>query len=124
MSYKTQRPRPAPHNGRQGAAYQTACAEVRKRAKQGEPCHFWQQPGYEDCPGGWNWNLPPNHRWAYTTHHLHRLMDGGHPIPDPALMAPAHRACNARDGLIAQNNRRAGLSTAGVHPTDRTSRHW
>lgn len=127
MSYRTQRPHPAPHRGRAGTAYQDACAVVRKRAEAGEPCYFWRQPHYEDCPGGFDWTLHalfPNHRWAFTAHHLHRLMDGGPPVPDPALMAPAHRACNARDGLRAQNARRAGLSTITIHPTERTSRPW
>jgi hypothetical protein len=125
VSYARQAPHPAPHNGRTGTAYLEATQVVRQRAQAGEPCYFWHQPGYEDCPGGWNWNLHHNHPYAYTTHHLHRLMDGGHPTPDPALMAPAHRACNARDGLRAQNARRAGVHlTPGQLQPERTSQAW
>ena len=111
MSYAQQPPQHAPNNGRETTAYRTAARTVRARAEAGEPCWFWQRD--PNCPGpGWNWQLPPGHRWAYTTHHLHRLMDGGEPAPDPNHMAPAHRGCNSRDGLQAQNARRAGLPTA------------
>jgi hypothetical protein len=125
MSYAKQPPHPAPHRGRTGTTYRQATQAIRQRAKQGEPCYFYNQPGYEDCPGGWNWQLHHNNPWAYTTHHLHRLMDGGHPTPDPRLMAPAHRACNARDGLRAQNARRTGITVITTGPwTERTSRAW
>src|SRR5438128_766538 len=58
-----------------GAAFDKAVAEVRARAKAGEPCWF--------CGGGFNWALHHNHRGGFTVHHLHRVMDGGDPVPDP-----------------------------------------
>jgi hypothetical protein len=126
VSYSGQRPRPSPRSGRQGAEYRAATAEVRERAKGGEPCWFWGRD--PDCPGpGWDWRLGHNHRDAFTAHHLNRLMDGGEAVPDSRLMAPAHRGCNARDGLRAQNARRAGVPAravvAGVTP-ERTSQVW
>lgn len=126
MPYADRPAQSAPHRGRYTATAKAAAAQVRARAQAGEPCWFYRQTHYEDCPGGWNWQLPANHRWAYTTHHLHRLMDGGTPDPDPAQMAPAHRGCNARDGLRAQNARRAGmhLPTVTHSEGDRTSRAW
>ena len=108
-------------SGRTGAAYRAAWAAVRDRAIQGEPCYFGRI--YPSCPMGWDWTLPYNHAWAFTAHHLHRIMDGGAPVPDPSLMVPAHRSCNARDGLQAQNNRRAYIRLYGhvpmadAHPT-------
>jgi hypothetical protein len=124
MSYRTgNRPPPAPHNdGRYSTAARAAAAVVRARAEAGEPCWFWRDPR---CPGlHWDWTLPYWHKWAYTTHHLDRLMDGGQPDPDPARMAPAHRGCNARDGLHAQNARRYGAPTTTATATERTSRTW
>lgn len=117
-------------SGRQwhkGAAYNRATAEVRKRAKAGEICCFWGvRP---ECPGPWwDWSLPHNDPAAFTAHHLNRLMDGGVAVPDSRFMAPAHRGCNAWDGLRAQNARRAGRhlpasAAAGVVP-ERTSQRW
>jgi hypothetical protein len=80
-----------------------------------------------ECPGGWDWTLPTNDAWAFTVHHLHRLMDGGEPEPEPDRMAPAHRGCNAWDGLRAQNARRRGEVTARAvsdPAPERTSRAW
>jgi hypothetical protein len=110
-------------SGRTGAAYRAAWLAVRGRAQQGEPCYF--RHTYPQCPGGWAWDLPYNHAWAFTAHHLHRIMDGGSPVPDPAMMVPAHRSCNARDGLQAQNHRRAYIRLYGhapmvAHTTDPT----
>lgn len=84
--------------GRTGSDYAAAVAVVRARAKEGEGCYM--------CGGGFNWDLPYNHRAAFTAHHLDRLMDGGSPVCSPDRMAPAHRGCNGRDGLIAMNQRR------------------
>ena len=107
--------RNAPKNGRGGAAYRAALAVVRERVRAGALCWFWRKPGHEACPGRIDLRLPANHRWALTGHHLHRLMDGGSALPArPSELAPAHRACNARDGLIAQNARRAALRARGV----------
>lgn len=101
-------------SGRTGAGYRAAWLAVRGRAQQGELCYF--RHTYTQCPGAWNWDLPYNHAWAFTAHHLHRIMDGGAPVPDPALMVPAHRSCNARDGLRAQNHRRAYIRLYGQSP--------
>jgi hypothetical protein len=97
----------APKRGRGGAAYERACLEVRARVQRGERCYFWRRRGHDVCPGRINLQLPSNHRWAFTAHHLRRLMDGGEAVVRSEDMAPAHRACNARDGLMAQNARRA-----------------
>lgn len=99
----------APKNGRGSAAYRAACAEVRERVRLGERCCFWRKRGHEACPGRIDLRLPSNARWAFTAHHKHRLMDGGAALVRSVDMAPAHRACNARDGLMAQNNRRKGM---------------
>jgi hypothetical protein len=123
MPYATQRPRPGPYRPR-GPAYRTAVAQVRARAQAGEVCWFWQRDPQCTRPG-FDWTLHPNHVWAFTAHHLERVMDGGHPEPDPRLMAPAHRGCNARDGLRAQNARRAGRRLGRwTHQPERTSRVW
>lgn len=139
MSYQSDRERhgarPAPHGGRTGSAYRTAVAAVRRRAQEGEPCHFYGRPGYEDCPGGFDWGLHYQHPMAFTAHHRARLMDGGAPVVDPSQMDPAHRGCNSRDGLRAQNHRRAlqkgGLYEAPTHSVITTdsyletnSREW
>lgn len=138
MSYQSDRERygarPAPHGGRTGAAYRAAVEAVRKRAMHGEGCYFYGQPGYGDCPGGFNWGLHYQDPMAFTAHHRARLMDGGAAVPDPADMFPAHRGCNSRDGLRAQNHRRAsqqGPSIRGVHTVTITvgdqeynSREW
>jgi hypothetical protein len=111
VSYQADRERhgarPAPHGGRTGAAYRAAVREVRARAQAGEPCYF--------CGGGFDWGLHYQHAGAFTAHHQVRIMDGGIPVPSPELMSPAHRGCNSRDGLQAQNQRRA-LQNGG--PTD------
>jgi hypothetical protein len=96
-----------PNHGRTGKAYRAAVAAVRAKVERGAPCHFWRKTGHEACPGRINLTLHHNHRLAFTAHHLRRLMDGGAPVVNPDQMAPAHRSCNARDGLMAQNQRRA-----------------
>lgn len=119
MPYKDQPAyvtRSAPKRGRVGAEYRAACAVVRARVAAGGRdglCWFWRRPGFEQCPGRINLALPPNHRWAFTAHHKHRLMDGGAPVVRAEDMAPAHRSCNSIDGLRAQNERRA---RRGVKP--------
>lgn len=109
-------------------------AAVRARAATGEPCYFHQHPA---CPGPINLAITRG-RWAFTVHHLNRIMDGGPLVPHPALAAPAHRACNARDGLSAQNRRRSGSPAVvtrgdggamaqrdmGVPPVGTTSEEW
>lgn len=123
MSYARQPPRPGPRRGSRSQEIRAA-QPVRARAMAGEPCYFWGRYGYDDCPGGWNWALPWNHRWAFTVHHLHRVMDGGQVIAHPDHMAPAHRACNARDGLRAQNARRAGIHLVSGEIPERNSQPW
>jgi hypothetical protein len=118
MPYARQPAHPGPRRPTNRAAETT----VRQRAQAGEPCWFWLQPGYEDCPGGWDWQLHHNHPLGYTTHHLHRLMDGGDATPQAEDMAPAHRRCNARDGLKAQNARRSGRHLTSH--AERTRRPW
>jgi hypothetical protein len=111
----------APHNGRSGAAYRAEVAQVRERVRRGgraARCWFWRRPGHEACPGAIDLRLPPNHRFAFTAHHLQRLMDGGAAVVSAQFMAPAHRGCNARDGLMAQNARRAaGVRRVGARAT-------
>lgn len=115
--------------GYETAAFRRVSAKVRERAERGEPCYFWGQSGYEDCPGSFDWDLPTRDRWGYTTHHLDRLMQGGELCPDPRLMAPAHRRCNSRDGLRARNAIRAGRVPVNQQldddaELDRNSRSW
>jgi hypothetical protein len=105
----------APHRGREGKAYRDALEVVRERVRRGAPCWFWRRPGHEACPGRINLQVKPNTRWSFTAHHLQRLMDGGAAV-DIARMVPAHRACNARDGLMAQNARRALQRARAGHP--------
>jgi hypothetical protein len=126
MSYAQQPAMHAPNRGRDSQAYRRASDVVRQRAKDGEICWFYgKRP---ECPGKvWWWGIHPNDKRAFSTHHLIRLMDGGDVLPDPALMVPAHRGCNAWDGLKAQNDRRKGqppprMVTQGH--TERTSRTW
>lgn len=96
-----------------------AIAAVRARATAGEPCYFHGRPGHPTCPGLINMALPgARHRWAFTVHHIQRIMHGGLAVPHPALLAPAHRGCNSRDGLYAQNQRRQARSQ-GVVVTQR-----
>jgi hypothetical protein len=126
MSYATAPVvRSAPKRGRAGSAYHAAVQAVRQRAMAGEPCHFHNLN--PDCPGYWDWTLHHNHRAAFTAHHLVRLMDGGVPVPDPRLMAPAHRSCNAWDGLRHQNHVRRIQRHAIIgarRRQERTSRQW
>jgi hypothetical protein len=134
--------------GDNGRAYREAVALVRERALEGERCWFWRRPGHEECPGRIRFDVHYQTRWAFTAHHLQRLMDGGAAVVQGRAMAPAHRACNARDGLRAQNARRARGGASGMRegadgsghsgmggrmsPTvkhesggqDRTSRRW
>jgi hypothetical protein len=115
-----------PKSGRQGARYRAATAQVRSRAQQGEACWFWGRDPHCPCPG-FPWDAHHNHPLAFTAHHLDRLMDGGDPVPDPRLMVPAHRSCNARDGLRAQNERRMARATVAAtyrQLYEATSRQW
>jgi hypothetical protein len=124
MPYADQPVRSGPARKR-GPGYDMAVAEVRRRAQQGEGCFF--RGVCPMCPGVWDWGLPSNHGDAFTAHHLHRVMEGGSVVVDPALMAPAHRRCNAWDGLTAQNARRAGrkLEPRTYTPAEEhTSRVW
>ena len=107
----------APHRGREGKAYRDACAIVRERVRLGARCWFWRRPGHELCPGRIDLRLPGNHRFAFTAHHKHRVMDGGAAVVHADDLAPAHRACNARDGLIRQNQVRAAQRARGAVPT-------
>ncbi len=108
--------------GRDTRAYRRLVEEVRDRVRHGEPCYLCGDP--IDLTLYWRSG------GAFTSHHLARLMDGGAAVPDPALMVPAHRACNARDGLRAQNARRAARKAGldyqpPVHQhTERHSRPW
>lgn len=135
--------------GDNARAYRRAVELVRERAREGERCWFWHKLGHEGCPGLIRFDVHYQHRWAFTAHHLRRLMDGGAAVVTGEGMVPAHRGCNARDGLRAQNARRArgaqglpvGTTSEGsgvghghspVLPTvssdhggkDRTSRRW
>lgn len=116
MPYASDPVRSAPHNGRDAAGYRAARAEVRERVRLGARCWFWRRPGHDACPGVINLRLRPNARWAFTAHHIHRLMDGGAAVVDARHLVPAHRACNARDGLMAQNARRAARAARVQRP--------
>lgn len=134
MPYRDQPGRPAPHRGRDGKAYRALCTRLREQVARGRVCWFYGRPGHDQCPRTIDLGLPSQHRYAFTAHHLQRLMDGGPAVPRLADMAPAHRACNARDGLHAQNARRrtavsflGGQPLAGRRPDlpqDATSQEW
>jgi hypothetical protein len=138
VSYAQQRlkrgAQPGPPRKR-GAAYTRAVAQLRGQVQQGRGCWFAGRPGYQDCPGAIDLGLHHNHRHAFTAHHLDRLMDGGRAVPQGGRLVPAHRCCNARDGLRAQNERRAqhtSMSTTtrtaqarqASTQDERTSRAW
>lgn len=126
MSYARQAARPGPR-GYESAAYRAACAVVKRQARErGEMCWFYLRPGHVLCPGVFDWALHWQDQWAVTVHHEHRIMDGGQMVPDLRRMHPAHRSCNSRDGLYAQNARRAGQQTVSMIGVDveRTSRAW
>lgn len=123
------RPQPDRHDPRNTKAGRALIAAVRERVRRtGEPCHFWRKPGYEQCPGRINLDLPSNHRWAFTTHHTWRIMDGGPALPHPDTVPAAHRACNSADGLRAQNARRRATQpvteTRRHGRSERTSESW
>jgi hypothetical protein len=89
-------------------AYREAVRALRAEGRYlGLRCHFHRRTGYEACPGVVDYD--DNHgRWGFTAHHLDKLMHGrGDPV-DPRRLVVAHRGCNSRDGLIAQNLRRQG----------------
>ncbi len=120
MSYKSRRAihgaTPAPSNGRGGPAYAAAVAQVKARARDGEPCCF--------CGEGFDWGLHHNQAGAFTAHHGDRLMEGGAVVPHPSRMFPAHRGCNSGDGLRAQNRRRAQAKAITECNTEPHSREW
>lgn len=124
--WRPQTDRDDPRHTTAGAALIEA---VRQRVRHtGELCHFYGQPGYERCPGHIDLTLPSQDKWAFTTHHLERIMDGGPALPNPDQVPAAHRSCNSSDGLRAQNARRRGThsvtNTGGNAPTERTSEPW
>jgi hypothetical protein len=125
MSYADQ-PRTQGRRDADSAAYRAVCKQVKDRAQAGgELCWFYRRPGHEACPGGFDFGLHWQDKDAITVHHLHRRMDGGDLVPDVADLVPAHRGCNARDGLRAQNERRAGgAAPVAVVLLDRNSRQW
>jgi hypothetical protein len=116
---RTQGPRDA-----DSGAYRKACAVVKSRARGGEWCWFYGRAGHEACPGSIDLGLHWQDRWAFTAHHLHRRMDGGVLEARPEDMAPAHRACNSRDGLLAQNAKRGHRQSRVVVYAERHSREW
>ncbi len=129
MSRGKWRPQPARVDPRNTKAGRALIEAVRQRVRRtGEPCCFWRQPGYERCPGRINLDLPTNHPWAFTTHHVQRIMDGGAALPHPDKVKAAHRSCNSADGLRAQNARRQAIrrvTTTQRHgSTERTSEPW
>lgn len=125
-AWRPQPNRVDPRNTKAGRALINA---VRDRVRRtGEPCCFWRQPGYERCPGRIDLSLPAQSRWAFTTHHTWRIMDGGPVLPHPDQVPAAHRSCNSSDGLRAQNARRRAspsVTTTQRHGrTERTSEPW
>ena len=135
----TRRPVTRRNDWRDQPGADQAAAAVRARAAAGELCYFHRHPDHPHCPGRIDLRLDgARDRWAFTVHHLKRIMDGGPAVPHPALLAPAHRACNARDGLLAQNRRSRTVLSAftgsdappfvprdtQVPPVGRTSEEW
>lgn len=120
MSRGKWRPQPGRVDPRATWAGRQLVAAVRARvARTGERCWFYGRKGYETCPGRIDLTLPTNHRWAFTTHHVNRLMDGGQALPDPRTVPAAHRSCNSADGLRAQNTRRRLQRTPGATSSPR-----
>lgn len=63
----------------------------------------------------------PRHRMAGTAHHIIGLEQGGDPY-DPTNLAPAHMACNTREG---NRIRWARVAAAAGRPLPvLTSRRW
>lgn len=130
MTRGSWRPQPGRVDPRNTWAGRKLVDAVRERVKRtGERCWFYGRPGYEACPGRIDLTLPTNHRWAFTTHHTHRIMDGGTALPHPDTVPAAHRSCNSADGLRAQNARRKRTSHTAtksrpVKRTERTSEPW
>lgn len=134
------RPQPGRVDPRHTTAGKALIDAIRDRVRRtGEPCWFHGKPGYEwhynpktrryeGCPGRIDLDLPSQHRYAFTTHHTMRIMDGGPALPDPRTVPAAHRSCNSRDGLIAQNARRRASRRATATQrhgrTERTSESW
>lgn len=125
------RPQPGRVDPRNTWAGRKLVDAVRERVKRtGELCWFYGRKGYEACPGRIDLGLPTNHRWAFTTHHVERIMDGGSALPDARSVPAAHRSCNSADGLRAQNARRKRQPTRRVTDTgsskrpERTSEPW
>lgn len=118
-----------PDEGRGRRTFKQAAAALRVQVEadpRAHPCYFYGRPGFERCPGLIDLDLHPQERWAFTAHHLERLMDGGQ--ADTDRLVQAHRACNAADGLRAQNaRRRVGGNANRVTRDlvqDETSRAW
>lgn len=118
-------------NPRDTPAGRALVAAVRARvAATGELCCFYGLPGYDKCPGHIDLTLHPSDRWAFTTQHVERIMDGGNPLPHPDQTPAAHRSCNSTDGLRALNTRRGRPSSHDVTNTgyrgrsERTSESW
>lgn len=123
------RPQPGRVDPRNTKAGRKLIAAVRERVKRtGEYCWFYGKPGYAECPGRINLDLPSQHRWAFTTHHTWRIMDGGPALPNPDDVPAAHRSCNSSDGLRAQNARRQTTRTVTTtrrhEGQERTSESW
>jgi hypothetical protein len=123
------RPQPDRHDPRNTTAGRALIEAVRQRVREtGEPCWFYRRPGYEKCPGRIDLDLPSQHRWAFTTHHTQRIMDGGPALPHPDQVPAAHRSCNSADGLRAQNARRRTsqpvTKTQRDGQSERTSEPW
>lgn len=119
-----------PYDQRGLKHYRLACLEWKQRIRDGRHngmCHFHGMAGFDRCPGRIDLALPTQDRWAFTAHHLQRLMDGGQPNVGVDDLAPAHRSCNAADGLRAQNARRHPGRTPRRRPDlqqDPTSHDW
>jgi hypothetical protein len=81
--------------GRQGSKWRRIQAQCMADGEYNRtPCYFCRRPiNYELT------RVNHLHRLAGTVHHIRGLAQGGDP-EDPANLAPAHRACNCRDGAV------------------------
>jgi 5-methylcytosine-specific restriction endonuclease McrA len=92
----------AQHHGRAGRPWRRLSAQVKARARNGEPCWL--------CGHRIDTRLGPLDPLSFAVDHVIPLARGGSPH-DPSNLRPSHRRCNARKG-----DREA--------PAVRTSRAW
>jgi hypothetical protein len=95
--------------------YVTAVKDLAaKTLEEGLDCWFntYGLCKYPGQPFDWGNSRTP---MSFSGHHIERVMDGGAAVVDISKLVPAHRGCNAADGLRAQNNRRAAHKRGEVY---------